>query len=233
MNSKKIILLIVEGKTEELALGPILRNLITDKRTHFKVVNSDITADKNTTVKNIGYKLTRLVKAFLGQIFLPSHLAEIIHITDTDGTFIADDAVLIKAAGEIEYTNENILTSNKHNIIARNLRKASVLRHLKNITELSFGKKQKIPYRLYYMACNFDHVLHDNANIAGRSKIDMAIAFSDRYYKNEQAFITFMCSKTILVHADYMTSWQMIEVGTLSLKRGSNFGLALKQYIKK
>lgn len=67
MNSKKIILLIVEGKTEELALGPILRNLITDKRTHFKVVNSDITADKNTTVKNIGYKLTRLVKAFLGQ----------------------------------------------------------------------------------------------------------------------------------------------------------------------
>ena len=54
---KKIVLFIVEGITDEMSLSLILSKLIDDSSVQFHVINQDITADFNSTVKILSGKL--------------------------------------------------------------------------------------------------------------------------------------------------------------------------------
>lgn len=51
--TKKIILLLVEGPTDEDALALVFSNLVNDHDIEFEVLHTDITADEAMTVKYI------------------------------------------------------------------------------------------------------------------------------------------------------------------------------------
>ena len=96
MKTKKIILFIVEGITDEMSLSLILSKLVQDSSVQFHVINQDITADFNSNCQNIIRKIDSQVKKFLAQNngLKKTDIKEIIHLVDTDGAFIKEDFVM-------------------------------------------------------------------------------------------------------------------------------------------
>lgn len=128
MQTKKIVLFIVEGPSDENALGPILSKIISNKNIRFKVTETDITGDyRYITVDNIEQQLAKHVRRFLANTFRVSDIIEIIHIVDTDGVFIDDSNVVQKTSGDIKYLDNTIETKHKDKIERRNHLKSEVI----------------------------------------------------------------------------------------------------------
>ena len=81
MSRKKIVFIIVEGPSDEDALGVLLNRIYDNKAVY---VNPN----------NIVSKIGSLVKSYANQKFKSTDFSQIIHITDTDGAFIPNDAVV-------------------------------------------------------------------------------------------------------------------------------------------
>jgi len=230
--TKKIVLLIVEGDSDKLALGPILSHLIPSIHYKFKVTHGDVTSDyENNVVSNIEIRICEIVSDFLGHVYEPSDLQEIIHIIDTDGSFISPHDVLYKNVDKINYTNTVIETKFVSKIQMRNSNKASILKHLSSITKISFSTTASqcfsIPYCSYYMSSNLDHVLYNNQNLEDEKKIPFANQFADSYFGRERDFIAFMNDSNIFSGLDYKRSWLFLRKSNHSLIRGSNFAIYL------
>ena len=88
--SKKIILLIVEGITEDISLRGILSEIFNDKKIEFCLVRTDITTREDIKPNNIKKELGNIVKNFLGRTFRETDLQEVIHLVDTDGVYIPE-----------------------------------------------------------------------------------------------------------------------------------------------
>ena len=88
--SKKIVLLIVEGITEDIALRGVLSEIFNDNRIEFCLVRTDITTREDIRPNNIKKELGNIVKNFLGKTFRETDLQEVIHLVDTDGVYIPE-----------------------------------------------------------------------------------------------------------------------------------------------
>lgn len=109
------------------------------------------------------------VKEFMGSIYRKSDICRIVHLTDMDGAFIPDDAVVEDNTVEIGappyYTETQIQTSNRAGILDRNQRKRN------NIDRLSACPKVAgIPYSMYYFSLNLEHILHGRTNLSDWEK---------------------------------------------------------------
>lgn len=90
----KIIIAIVEGPSDQVALS-FLNGLARHTNFIFKVINGDITSDKNNSPSDILTKLNATVKEFIKMYGLKlKDVAGIIHIVDTDGAFIPEECVV-------------------------------------------------------------------------------------------------------------------------------------------
>ena len=63
MSEKKVVAVIVEGSSDESAIGSILKEYFSSEEVQFAVVHGDITSDDNTTVDNVISKICILVIA--------------------------------------------------------------------------------------------------------------------------------------------------------------------------
>lgn len=219
--SKKIVLIIVEGKTEELALGRIFTKHFQSSHVHIKVVHHDITSKYGNHPSNIVKKIHELVKTDLGSIYKAKDVERIIHITDTDGTYIDPSQVERDSSKESPYyTKTSILTNYVGDIIARNSIKS------KNLDKLASTQCiATIPYGIFYMSVNLDHVLYNRMNLAARDKKIEAHKFSKMYGGDLEKFTQFICSPDIYVSSQYLDSWKYIREANNSLSRYSNLGL--------
>ena len=157
MARKKIVFVIVEGPSDEEALGVILSRLYSSSEVYVHIMHGDITSEFiESPNENI---LTRVASEVEGYAksnhFEKIHFKEIIHIVDTDGAFIPDANVMEDPLAEKPvYSLNEIRTKNKDGIENRNRRKR------RNICKLCSKKELwGIPYQVYYMSCNLDHVL--------------------------------------------------------------------------
>ncbi|MBM7453044.1 hypothetical protein JN09_000363 [Acholeplasma morum] len=208
-----------------------MNKIISNRSIKFKVTETDLTGDYSfITVTNIELHLSKRVRQFLGSTFIVSDLQEIIHIVDTDGAFIDNDNVVSKLYGDIEYQDEQILTKHKDKIERRNALKSAVLSHLSSINKLEVQKDYYVPYSIYFMSCNLDHVLHDERNLESNKKTSYATEFSDSFYNRENDFIDFMQDSKIALGGNYSDTWNEIQKDFLSLSRGSNFNLYLAKF---
>ena len=230
---KKIVLFIVEGESEEQALGPILTKIIASNRVKFKVVKGDITADYYArTVSEVIPKIKQLVNEFLGSVYRTEDIEEIVHIVDTDGAFIQDSALLYKDVSKVIYNNKSIETANVHEMKKRNMYKSSVLSLLSQTQSIKFTRTHKLPYMLCFMSFSLDHVIHNQPNLDPPQKKLKAIDFSDQYYQKETEFYHFLKSPTILKSKTFISSWQAIRNGFNSLDRQSNLAFYLEKYFR-
>lgn len=221
MAGKKIIFVIVEGPSDEEALGVLLNRIYDKNVVYVHVMHCDITTELGVSSNNIVAKIGNLVKEYAGRTFKSTDFSEIIHIADTDGAFIPNDAVVEDvSAAKPHYSLTEIHTSRKGRIEERNRCKRENLNRL-----VSTPKIWNIPYRIYYMSRNLDHALYGKLNSTDEGKETDSFEFARKYRDDIQGFIKFITQSRFSVLQNYPESWQFIREELHSLERYTNLGL--------
>ena len=227
---KKVVLVIVEGPSDDTALGIMLSKIYDKKSVHVQIMHGDITTRKGVHSNNIVAKIGNEVRGFAkSNHYLPKDFEEIIHLVDTDGAYIPDEKIILDMnADHIMYEADGIHTTSQQEIIARNKQKRENLQRLRGQ-----GKIWNIPYRVCYMSCNLDHVLHNKRNSTDDEKEIDAYAFAKKYQNDVNGFVNFICNSDFSVSGDYKESWEHIEKGMNSIERNTNLGIWIMEEIDK
>lgn len=223
MPSKRVILIIVEGPTDDDALGVIFSKYFNNNTVRVKIIHGDITTEKRVNSSNILTHITDVVKQALSEYKLnKSDLMNVIHLTDTDGTFVSDEAILYDETKEKPYyCKDAIRTRDPAAIIERNRQKRENIQKLFNTKYVW----KDIPYQLFYMSCNLEHVLYNKNNLNDDEKEKEALLFAKRYMNNISGFVRFINDPEYAVLGDYLASWKYIIVDSHSLERHTNLGM--------
>ena len=229
MARRKIVFVIVEGASDETALGIALNQVFDKEAVHVHIMHGDISTRTGVNSKNIVAKIGNEIKAYAkSNHYKASDFKQIIHIVDTDAAYLADEKILEDLeCKELLYQDDGIHTNNVGKVISRNKQKTDNLYRLK-----SCGNIWGIPYRVYYMSCNLDHVLYNKRNSSDEEKEENAYAFAKKYKNNVREFIEFMCESLFSVKGDFRESWEFIEVDMHSIERYTNLPICLEEEMR-
>jgi len=222
MNIKKVVAVIVEGPSEETALGSIMTEFFQNDQIKFVVVHGDITTDRRVNSNNVIRKVNSLIMDEAKKYgYKRNDFDRIIHIVDSDGAYVPQENIKYVDVGKVGYYTDRIETNNVNGIIARNIKKAEILYKLRQT-----GRVNGIPYRVYFNSCNLEHVLYNQLkDFSAQEKEDMAYDFADKYEGDVQGFIDFISSEEVAAQGSFKESWSFLEQGVNSLNRFSNMHL--------
>ncbi len=225
MNEKKVIVVIVEGPSDENAIGGILKEFFSSEEVQFAVVHGDITSNEFTTVDNVIRKIDGFIDGIKSKYgYHWDDFIKVIHIADTDGVF-AKDCVLEADVEEIQYYEDHMEGAVVEAIEHRNKHKSEILFKL-----YSTGKIHNIRYRLYFNSCNLEHVLYGVLkNFSDDEKEEMSDDFAERYEGKVNDFISFISDEAVAVPGTYKETWRFIEKDKHSLERPSNMNLIFEK----
>ena len=223
---KKIVFVIVEGPSDETALGAVLDRFYDGRFVYLHVMRRDITTEKGINPSNIVSTLGNIVKAYArDNHFQKLHFQEVIHLVDMDGAYIPDENVVEDAEQEAPlYTPTEIRTANREGILRRNEQKRQNLDRLCGLSEV-WG----MPYHVYFMSCNLDHVLYGKQNSTDKEKEDDSYAFAKAYRENPAGFVQYISGSAFSVTGGYRESWEFVKQDLHSLERYTNFGLCFRE----
>lgn len=225
---KKVVLVIVEGASDDAALGVVLNQVFDKDSVYIHIMHGDITTRKGVNSQNIISKIGEEVKGYAkSQHYKAGDFKQIIHIVDTDAAYIPDSNII----GDIEleeviYEDDGIHTANVEAIRNRNKIKRDNLYRLR-----TQGTVWGVPYRVYYMSCNLDHVLHDKRNSTDDEKENDAYAFAKKYKGDRDGFVKFISESSFSVVGDFKDSWKFIEKDMNSIERYTNLCICIKEQI--
>lgn len=225
---KKAILIIVEGPSDETALGAIFSRIYDPSTTFVLTMHGDLTTQIKVDPGNIVAKIGNAIREFAKVQFLTyKDFIEIIHIVDTDGAYIPNDSIIedVNATKAI-YSESCITTNNKDNIINRNSQKRQNLNKLVATNDI-----WNIPYKIYFMSANLDHALYGSLNLTDEEKESKAYDFALQYHDNIPKFRNFITNSDFSVMLPYKESWNFIKSDCESLKRHTNLGLCLPEQV--
>lgn len=229
MARKKIVFVIVEGSSDDTALG-VLFSRIYDKNTvHVEITHGDITSAKHVDAGNIVMSVADFVRNFAdNNHFTKKDFQQIIHLIDTDGAYIPDEHVLDDSTAQKPiYSETEIRTTNRAGILKRNAAKSLAMDKL-------VGRKTiwGVPYQAYYMSSNLDHALYGKQNSSDEEKEADAYAFAKRYKDDISAFLRFLCASDFSVGSSYVESWKFIRQNLHSLQRHTNLGICFRKSVE-
>ena len=231
----KILLVIVEGQSDEYSLAPALTQIVP-KKVKFKVMRGDIIGDNDSTPENIERRIKEQgVKKFLekNQEFTYSDICEVVHITDMDGVYIPDESVIVNdSLNDVAYFDDHIeVNSDKYDRVLNSRKnRRAILNHLISLKTIAIPHGIVVPYQIYYMSCNLDHVTVNKLNADKDKKLDLAMKFGDDY-DDPVKFYEFFNDLELKVSDDYLKSWEYIKLDHNSLQRHSNLNVLLDKYI--
>ncbi|MCR5639450.1 MAG: hypothetical protein K6F97_11530 [Lachnospiraceae bacterium] len=221
MSEKKVIAVIVEGPSDENAIGGIFKEYFSSEEVQFAVVHGDITSNVLTTVDNVITKIDELIDGIRTKYgYRWDDFVKVIHIADTDGAFTKNNVKESEVEG-IQYFEDHIAGANVEAIERRNKHKAEILFKL-----YSTGKVHGIGYRIYFNSCNLEHVLYGTLqNFSDEEKEEMSDEFAEKYEGRVDDFISFISDEIVAVPGTYKATWRFIEKEKHSLERHSNMHL--------
>ena len=95
MARKKIVFVIVEGPTDNDALGLVFEHFFKEKEVYVHIVHGDITTRAGINNANILKAVVEEIKGYASNTHLTSKdFQEIIHIVDMDGAFVDNTKVV-------------------------------------------------------------------------------------------------------------------------------------------
>lgn len=220
---KKIILLLVEGPTDEEALALIYSKLVNKHDLVFDVLHTDITADEGMTVKYIEEKILLEVEKYLikNPFLHRKDILKLVQIIDTDGAFVSSSNIKQSQSGKTEYFDTHIAAKDKNRLTRRNISKRNIVYHL-----FHAAKIEEFTYEIYFFSRNLEHVLHNlSQDLTDEEKEDLAFDIADRYSRNPEEFLKFLYNKEFHVDGSYWETWDFIMRDDNSLKRYSNMAV--------
>lgn len=222
---KKIVFVIVEGPSDDIALGIGLNQIYDEHSVYIHITHGDITTRSDINPRNIVSRIGDILKQYMtSNHYKNSDFREIIHIVDTDAVYLPDQAVIYDANADSPiYEDDGIHTANVNGIIARNDIKRQNLLHLRSTNTI-----RQIPYHVYYMSANLDHVLYDKRNSDDEDKENDSYAFARRYQDDPDGFAEFICCSEFSVRGNYKDTWKFIESGMNSINRHCNLGVCIE-----
>lgn len=226
MARRKVVFVIVEGASDETALGITLNQVFDKESVHVHIMHGDITTRTGVTSQNIVAKVGNEVRAYAkSNHYKTSDFKQIIHIVDTDATYLTEEKILEdQECEELSYQDDGIHTNDVGKVVSRNKQKSENLYRLR-----SCGNVWGVPYRVYYMSCNLDHVLYDKRNSTDEEKEQDSYTFAKAYKNNVEAFMNFMCKSSFSVKGDFKESWEFIEEDMHSIERYTNLPICLME----
>lgn len=232
----KIVLFLVEGSTDKRSIGLTLTRLLKAVKIH--IIKTDLTSDKNNTVDNIESAIFEHIGFFLAEQpqFSYDDISCVIQLTDTDGAFIDNSAIIQDDSCDIfTYDDAHIRAKSIESVVERNERKSGIIRYLSTKKEiravLPTGKEVTLPFRIYYMSCNLEHVLHDIRNNTEDKKVSLSEEFQMKAGENTHLLRDLVSNPSIFNSTSYEESWNYIQQGTNSLKRKSNFEYFFLEFV--
>ena len=217
-----MIAFVVEGPSEEAALGTVMSEYFSGSEVKFAVVHGDITLKDYVSMDGILKKIKEQIDSVKKKYrYETEDFIKIIHLTDTDGVFIEDGDIFPGSQDTIEYFTDHIETPHIESTSKRNHRKADILLKLRRT-----GKINGIPYKIYFNSCNLEHVLYNTLeDFTDEDKQRMSDDFAEKYEGNIDKFIEFVSCSDFTVPGTYQKTWDFIEKSRNSLKRFSNMSL--------
>lgn len=222
MSEKKVVVFIVEGPSDEAALGTIMKEYFSSNEVQFIVVHGDITLKDYVSSADILKKINEQIEGVkIRYRYNQDDFIKIIHIVDMDGVYISDTDIVETNVEKIQYYEDHIDAKYANIIAERNKRKGDILYKLRKT-----GKINGIPYRIYFNSCNLEHVLYGELKeYSDEEKQILSDEFADRYDGKVGEFIEFIFSSNIAVQGTYQKTWNYIEKELNSLKRHTNMHL--------
>lgn len=222
MSEKKVVVFIVEGPSDEAALGTIMKEYFSSNEVQFIVVHGDITLKDYVSSADILKKINEQIEGVkIRYRYNQDDFIKIIHIVDMDGVYISDTDIVETDVEKIQYYEDHIDAKYANIIAERNKRKGDILYKLRKT-----GKINGIPYRIYFNSCNLEHVLYGELKeYSDEEKQILSDDFADRYDGKAGEFIEFLFSSNIAVQGTYQKTWNYIEKELNSLKRHTNMHL--------
>ncbi|MGL5984859.1 MAG: hypothetical protein ACRCZ1_06335, partial [Cetobacterium sp.] len=143
---KKIILILVEGGSDLISLELIKKLNRHQEEIAFKITKGDITSNEQTTLTNCISKVNDKITEFITESKVKkSDIIKLVHILDTDGTYISDESIEIDTTTtNFIYTDDKIIANFKDRVSERNAKKKSIMDKL-----LITSKISQIEYELY------------------------------------------------------------------------------------
>ena len=221
--TKKIILLLVEGPTDEDALALVYSKLVREHDLEFDVLHTDITAGEDMTVKYIADRIQAEVAEYLRKhpYIVKEDILKVVQIIDTDGAFIPTSQIRQSDTGKTEYFDTYIAAKNKDRLIRRNISKRRIVYHLMKSEGVA-----GFPYEIYYFSRNLEHVLHDiSEDLDDDAKEDLAYEIAMRYKDQPEEFLQFLYDDAFHVPGTYGETWEFIMDDGKSLGRYSNMAV--------
>ena len=225
MARRKIVFVVVEGPSDEEALGAVITRIFDESSVFVKIMRCDITTEKGINAGNIISKVGNVIRLYAkDNHFTKNDFKRIIHITDMDGAYISNENIVENTESKKPVYSENkILTRDKQGIEERNEQKRTNLNRLCGCDEI-----WNVPYRIFYMSCNLDHVLYNKLNSSDEEKENDSFRFAKKYKDKTTEFLSFISESSFSVVTDYKDSWEYIKKDLHSLERHSNLGLCFK-----
>ena len=216
-----VVPVIVEGPTEELALGLVFSQLFRAMgRLHFEVVHGDLLTQQRFCVTPGGNAESKRVDEWVRKGILDylqglspkitwNDLACIIQITDTDAAFVPEELA-------------------PDHLVHRNEIKRGNARILARKSAFTF-KKRTVPYSLYYFSQDMEDALHGihGSELTPHKKELLARAFQQRYARDLEGFRTLL--EELLPCRKFRDSWEYIFENGNSMNRASNLALAFRK----
>lgn len=226
---KKVVFVIVEGPSDDTALGITLNQVFDKNSVYIHIMHGDITTRNGVTSQNVVSKIGNEIKEYAkSNHYKPSDFKQILHIVDTDAAYISEDKIIESIENEeLSYQDDGIHTKDKDKVISRNKQKVDNLLRLRTC-----GIIWRVPYRVYYMSCNLDHVLYDKRNSTDEEKEQNAYDFARKYKSDIDAFLEFMCNSSFSVKGEFKRSWEFIEKDMHSINRYTNLPICFEEYWK-
>lgn len=228
----KALVLIVEGTTDETLFSALLQNHFEAKGIKIFPYRTDIFVPQRTDDpnKDIREKIRDFViRELERQQISQTHVLGIIHIGDTDGTFIPDSNIIVSSQAsstkKTHYSDTHIHVvddGQMGNIRTRNRQKAENHRRMICIDKITISRKE-IPYMHFFMSCDTDHLIFNLRNLSLKEKEILMDEFTDR---NDSDTIKTLLEKHMDICPNgldpFRYTWDQIQLGVNSLIRKTN-----------
>lgn len=226
--TKRVVVVIVEGVSDQVSFENYLNTLSKDKSVFFSVYKGDLMTDYEQDGKTVNEIIKDLIEeCAASENFSLDDVAMVIQLTDTDGVFaknvIQHDPTLTGEDSTL-YFEDKILTRDVLKFEETQKYKKERLIDCLKLSSIEINLQKHVPYEIYYMSCNLECALHGKYNTSDEEKADLSEAFADKYPENQISdFITFMHSINASGTLEFKESWDYIKRDNNSLKPCSNF----------